>query len=355
MSVPIPSDIASTGSAPAAEGSSYKASGNWVVDGINWLTNLIFGISDRKNQRDVQAQNQSNWQKQFDYQTELNKLLMNREDNAYQRTVSDMRKAGLNPLSLTSASTNTLSGHSGNSGNSASSHAMNLTNNPLQTLQDNYYRSLQANNETKLASAQAADLQSQARHRDIQSQVLEASLPESLFKKSVFEDMSDEDKSRYANAYKNALIDNNLTPGLQNEGLKQSNQSQKLQNQLMEATLQDKIYQEQLKSIQLNEEIKKLQSGRAKDISEIKKQREEIKNLQEQRKKISAEIKSIQNQAELLGLDVFYREQTQGDLINAINKNNKRSQTILWNLYGAGASVSPYGVSVNGTNLTPKK
>lgn len=38
--------------------------------------------------------------KQFEYQKELNKLQMQREDTQYQRTVSDMRQAGLSPLAM---------------------------------------------------------------------------------------------------------------------------------------------------------------------------------------------------------------------------------------------------------------
>lgn len=38
--------------------------------------------------------------KQFEYQKELNKLQMQREDTQYQRTVNDMRQAGLSPLAM---------------------------------------------------------------------------------------------------------------------------------------------------------------------------------------------------------------------------------------------------------------
>lgn len=38
--------------------------------------------------------------KQFEYQKELNKLQMAREDTQYQRTVNDMRQAGMSPLAM---------------------------------------------------------------------------------------------------------------------------------------------------------------------------------------------------------------------------------------------------------------
>ena len=39
-------------------------------------------------------------EKERERQEELNELQMQREDNAYQRTVEDMNKAGLNPLTM---------------------------------------------------------------------------------------------------------------------------------------------------------------------------------------------------------------------------------------------------------------
>lgn len=44
---------------------------------------------------------------QFNYQKELNNTVMEREDNAYQRAVEDMKKAGLNPSLIKSGATAT--------------------------------------------------------------------------------------------------------------------------------------------------------------------------------------------------------------------------------------------------------
>ena len=53
----------------------------------NWLFDLVtFGYGSRERERERQE--------------ELNKLQMQREDTAYQRTVEDMKKAGLNPLTM---------------------------------------------------------------------------------------------------------------------------------------------------------------------------------------------------------------------------------------------------------------
>lgn len=51
-------------------------------------------------QNEVFAQNQKNWEANFDYQKALQERIFDREDTSYQRTVNDMRQAGLNPLAM---------------------------------------------------------------------------------------------------------------------------------------------------------------------------------------------------------------------------------------------------------------
>lgn len=51
-------------------------------------------------QKEAFAQNQANWRENFDYQKALQERIFDREDTAYQRTVNDMRQAGLNPLAM---------------------------------------------------------------------------------------------------------------------------------------------------------------------------------------------------------------------------------------------------------------
>ncbi len=61
-------------------GNNFGTFGNWVLD--------LFTFGGHSRERERQKQE------------ELNKLQMEREDNVYQRTVEDMNKAGLNPLSM---------------------------------------------------------------------------------------------------------------------------------------------------------------------------------------------------------------------------------------------------------------
>lgn len=51
-------------------------------------------------QKEAYAQNQANWRENFDYQKALQEKIFDREDTSYQRTVNDMRQAGLNPLTM---------------------------------------------------------------------------------------------------------------------------------------------------------------------------------------------------------------------------------------------------------------
>ena len=61
-------------------GNDFGAFGNWVLD--------LFTFGGHSKERERKKQE------------ELNKLQMEREDTAYQRTVEDMNKAGLNPLTM---------------------------------------------------------------------------------------------------------------------------------------------------------------------------------------------------------------------------------------------------------------
>lgn len=51
--------------------------------------------------KDIADQNLEFQRENLDYQKALQQQIFNREDSSYQRTVSDMRAAGLNPLSMT--------------------------------------------------------------------------------------------------------------------------------------------------------------------------------------------------------------------------------------------------------------
>lgn len=51
-------------------------------------------------QREMNQQNQKNWETAFDYTKQQNELIMQREDNAIQRQVADAESAGISPLAV---------------------------------------------------------------------------------------------------------------------------------------------------------------------------------------------------------------------------------------------------------------
>lgn len=63
-------------------------------------TNKQIADDNLSYQKDVFNQNQQNWRENFDYQKALQERIFDREDTSYQRTVNDMRQAGLNPLTM---------------------------------------------------------------------------------------------------------------------------------------------------------------------------------------------------------------------------------------------------------------
>lgn len=79
-----------------------------VVQGaFSWLTNKDRNSSEAANvdktnalNKQIAEENLAFQQKQFEYQQSLNEKQMQREDSQYQRTVADMRAAGLSPLTM---------------------------------------------------------------------------------------------------------------------------------------------------------------------------------------------------------------------------------------------------------------
>lgn len=73
-----------------------------IISGVanmhNALVNTGLGIANTAMQYGQNIQNQKNYEEAFEYQKELNNLLMQREDNAYQRKAADLAKAGINPM-----------------------------------------------------------------------------------------------------------------------------------------------------------------------------------------------------------------------------------------------------------------
>ena len=112
-------------------------------------TNKEIALWNMLQQQKTNEMNYGMFKENLDYQKALNEQIMQREDTSYQRTVADMRKAGLNPL--------TMSGLNGSGGNVANVEPYSqepLTNNyqpetfrPNVQIQNLTMQALQAMNE----------------------------------------------------------------------------------------------------------------------------------------------------------------------------------------------------------------
>lgn len=87
-------------------------------------TNKEIALWNILQQQKTNEQNYGMFKENLDYQKALNEQIMQREDTSYQRTVADMRKAGLNPLTMSG-----LNGSGGNVANVAPYSQEPLTNN----------------------------------------------------------------------------------------------------------------------------------------------------------------------------------------------------------------------------------
>lgn len=87
-------------------------------------TNKEIALWNILQQQQTNKINYGMFKENLDYQKALNEQIMQREDTSYQRTVADMRKAGLNPLTMSG-----LNGSGGNVANVAPYSQEPITNN----------------------------------------------------------------------------------------------------------------------------------------------------------------------------------------------------------------------------------
>lgn len=150
---------------------------SWIGGAANATTGLIGSILQFFGNRETNSTNQNianqnlGFQREnLDYQKALQKEIFQREDTAYQRTVNDMRMAGLNPVSMqgTNGAGEAIATEPMNNGY----QAQNVMNGVFDIL--NQYMNL-ANN-TTLSNAQSNLINAQADSAKIEAKYKEAQL-----------------------------------------------------------------------------------------------------------------------------------------------------------------------------------
>ena len=74
-----------------------------IEDGANWAKDQIESLTgDKTNEvnQEIAEQNLDFEKEKFEYDKALQQQMFEREDTSYQRTVNDMRMAGMNPLNM---------------------------------------------------------------------------------------------------------------------------------------------------------------------------------------------------------------------------------------------------------------
>lgn len=86
------------------------------------IISSIQSIINRNDQKDYNAQQQNNWERQFEYQKWLNNKQMEREDTAWTRQIQDLQRNGINKLQAlggSGAASGGMTTYSGNAGGQA--------------------------------------------------------------------------------------------------------------------------------------------------------------------------------------------------------------------------------------------
>lgn len=121
-------------------GSMFGAIGDAVVGGLNY--------AEQKNQNKIDNAYRD---KAFEYQKELQQQIFQREDNAVQRRVADLEKAGFNKLMASGQSANAGQAVGAYSGAGGQAPQMQLG---IQQSIDSIYNAIKMNNDISMSEAQ---------------------------------------------------------------------------------------------------------------------------------------------------------------------------------------------------------
>lgn len=296
----------------------------WANNPFGQLWKTITGQNSAEKQN---SQNLAFQQQQFDYQKELNQTIMNREDTAAQRSVADMRAAGLSPL----AQFSNTAGAGGemtapqaprsavdyaqfgqnniNAMNNIASNAVSASRaitNSISDFLNAHSNRINANSGAISASAEAQKVFADIEHMNTQDF-------QTLIKNRAFDEILKNPEQR--SLFVNSLLEDLKKPELENRAITEQNNVRRADVELKKATTAqinqqidelNRTFFARIQGLNLDNSIKSaiLENKKLDNAWYYKLKGADLDHLEAVNREIEAEIKHIESQTKLADLDI---------------------------------------------------